>query len=129
MATLPQPLSEQEHRAIICVCILAAFADGAQDEVERAQIERIVNGFSGEHLDLASAYQDILGGKLSLAQVAGQLPAPSAKALAYEMAVCVCHADGLLQESEKRFLADLRQALQLDSSSVDEHQQTVQAMM
>ena len=129
MAIPPQPLSEQEHRAIICVCILAAFADGAQDEVERAQIERIVNGFTEEHLDLASAYQDILGGKLSLAQVVGQLRAPSAKALAYEMAVCVCHADGLLQEPETRFLADLRQALQLDSSSVDEHQQTVQAMM
>jgi uncharacterized protein (DUF697 family)/tellurite resistance protein len=129
MAIQPQPLSEQEHRAVICVCILAAFADGAQDEVERAQIERIVNAFPDEHLDLASAYQDILGGKLSLAQVAGQLRAPSAKALAYEMAVCVCHADGLLQEPEKRFLADLRQALQLDSSSVDEHQQTVQAMM
>lgn len=129
MAIQPQPLSEQEHRAIICVCILAAFADGAQDEFERAQIERIVNGFPEEHLDLASAYQDILGGKLSLAQVVGQLRAPSAKALAYEMAVCVCHADGLLQEPEKRFLADLRQALQLDSLSVDEHQQTVQAMM
>ena len=64
-----------------------------------------------------------------LAQVAGQLRAPSAKALSYEMAVCVCHADGLLQEPEKRFLADLRQALQLESSSVDEHQQTVQAMI
>jgi hypothetical protein len=43
------------------------------------------------------------------------------------MAVCVCHADGLLQEPGKRFLADLRQALQLDSSSVDEHQQTGKA--
>jgi uncharacterized membrane protein YebE (DUF533 family) len=129
MAIQPQPLSEQEHKAIICVCILAAFADGAQDEVERAQIERIVNGFPEEHLDLASAYQDILGGKLSLGQVAGQLQAPSAKALAYEMAVCVCHADGLLQEPEERFLADLRQALQLDGASVEEHQQTVQAMV
>ena len=28
MAIQPQPLSEQEHRAIICVCILAAFAIG-----------------------------------------------------------------------------------------------------
>ena len=78
MAIQSQPISEQEHRAIICICILAAFADGAQDEVERAQIERIMNGFSEEHLDLASAYQDVLGGKLSLAQVAAQLQSPSA---------------------------------------------------
>ena len=129
MSIQPEPLSEQEHKAILCVCILAAFADGAQDEVERTQIERIMNGFSGEHLDLASAYQDVLGGKLSLAQVAAQLQTPSAKALAYEMAVCVCHADGALKDAETQFLADLRQALQLDGPSADAHQQTAQAIV
>ena len=54
MSIQAQPLSEQDHKAIICICILAAFADGAQSEVERAEIERIVAGFSEEHLDLAS---------------------------------------------------------------------------
>jgi uncharacterized protein (DUF697 family)/tellurite resistance protein len=129
MPIQPQALSEQEHKAIICICILAAFADGAQDEVERAQIERIVNGFSEEHLDLASAYQDMLSGKLSLAQAAAQLQSPSAKALAYEMAVCVCHADGVLKDAEKQFLAELRQALQIDPSSADTHQQAAQALV
>jgi uncharacterized protein (DUF697 family)/tellurite resistance protein len=129
MAIQSQPISEQEHRAIICICILAAFADGAQDEVERAQIERIMNGFSEEHLDLASAYQDVLGGKLSLAQVSAQLQSPSAKALAYEMAVCVCNADGSLKDPERQFLASLRQALQLDSPQVDSHQATAQAIV
>src|SRR5437588_10499123 len=126
MSIQPEPLSPQEHKAIISVCILAAFADGAQDEVERAQIERIVNGFSEEHLDLASAYQDVLGGKLSLPGVAAQLQAPAAKALAYEMAVCVCHADGLLKDPEKQFLADLRQALQLNSPAAAIHQRDAQ---
>jgi uncharacterized protein (DUF697 family)/tellurite resistance protein len=129
MPIQPQALSEQEHKGIISICILAAFADGSQDEVERAQIERIVNGFSGEHLDLASAYQDILGGKLSLAQAASQLQGASAKALAYEMAVCVCHADGILKDGEKQFLNELRQALQLDAASVEAHQQAAQALV
>ncbi len=129
MAIQPQPISEQEHTAILGICILAAFADGAQDEVERAQIERIVNGFPDEHLDLASAYQDVLGGKLTLPRLAAQLQSPSAKALAYEMAVCVCHADGVLKEPEKQFLAELRQALQLDSPAVNVHQETAQAMV
>src|SRR5215471_5716103 len=129
MAIQSQPISEQEHRAIICVCILAAFADGAQDEVERAQIERIMNGFSEEHLDLASAYQDVLGGKLSLAQVAAQLQSPSSKALAYEMAVCVCNSDGPLTQPEQQFLASLRHALHLDSPQADSHQATAQAMV
>jgi uncharacterized protein (DUF697 family)/tellurite resistance protein len=122
-------MTEQDHRAIVCICILAAFADGAQDEAERARIEGIVNGFSGEHLDLAAAYQDVLGGKLSLAQAAAQLQSPAARALAYEMAVCVCHADGVLKEPEQRFLDDLRQALKLEGPSTDGHQQTAQAIV
>ena len=122
-------MNEQEHTRILCVCILAAFADGAQDEVERAQIQRIVDGFSGERLDLTSAYQDVLGDKVSLTEVANQLQTPAAKALAFEMAVCVCHADGVLTDAEKQFLAELRQALQLDAPSTDTHQQTAQAIV
>jgi len=129
MSIQPQPLSEQEHKAIICVCILAAFADGEQGDVERAEIERIMDGFAEEHLALASAYQDVLGGKLSLAELAAQLQAPAAKALAYEMAVCVCHADGVVKESETQFLAELKQALQLESPSTQAHEQTAQAMV
>jgi len=128
MENQPQLSGQSEHQAILWVCILAAFADGAQDELERAQIERIVNSFSGEHLDVASAYQDVLSGKVSLAQIAPQLQTPAAKALAYEMAVCVCHADGPLKDPEQQFLTSLRQALQLDSSAVDVHQQMVQSM-
>jgi uncharacterized protein (DUF697 family)/tellurite resistance protein len=129
MSTESQPINAQEHKAIICVCILAAFADGAQDELERAQIERIVNGFAEDHLELASAYQDMLGGRLSLAQVAARLEAPAAKTLAYEMAVCVCNADGVLKDPEKQFLAELRQALQLDNSSAAEHHEAAQALV
>ena len=89
MSMETEALSEQERKAILCVCIQAAFADGSQDEVERAQVEKIVSGFSGQHLDLASAYQDMLGGRLSLAQVTAQLPTPAARTMAYEMAVCL----------------------------------------
>src|SRR5262249_44696727 len=122
------PMSQQEHRAIICICVLAAFADGAQDEGERARIQQIVNGFAEGEMDLASAYQDVLGGKFSLGTAANQLQSAPAKALAYEMAVCVCHADGVLNDSENRFLSDLRQALQIDSPSSDTHLQTAQAI-
>jgi uncharacterized protein (DUF697 family)/tellurite resistance protein len=121
-------MNQQEHRAIIGLCVLAAFADGSQSENERAQIERIVSGFSGEGLDATSVYQDVLGGKFTLATAASQLQNPSAKALAYEMAVGVCHADGVANDAEKKFLADLHQALQLDASTTAEHLQTAQAL-
>jgi len=129
MPNQTQSLTAQEHQALLHVCVLAAFADGGEDEVERAQIERIVNGSPGEHLDAASAYQDVVSGKVSLAQVASQLKEPSAKSLAYEMAVCVCHADGVLKDPERQFLTQLRQALLIDPVSTDTHQQTAHALV
>ncbi|HTA30514.1 MAG TPA: DUF533 domain-containing protein, partial [Candidatus Cybelea sp.] len=119
-------MNEQEQRAIIGLCVLAAFADGAQSENERAQIKQIVNGFSATGLDVTSVYQDVLGGKFSLTTAAGQLRTPSARALGYEMAVGVCHADGVANDVEKKFLSDLHQALQLDAISTAEHQQAAQ---
>jgi uncharacterized protein (DUF697 family)/tellurite resistance protein len=128
MANEPNPVDQQEHRAIIGLCVLAAFADGAQSDEERARIQQIVNGFSGENLDLASVYQDVLGGKFTLATAASQLQSPAGRSLGYEMAVCVCHADGVLNDAEKKFLYDLHQALQLQTSSTDTHQQAAQAL-
>ncbi|HEY3857096.1 MAG TPA: DUF533 domain-containing protein [Verrucomicrobiae bacterium] len=122
------PTDQQEHRAIIGVCVLAAFADGAQSDNERARIEKIIAGFSGEALDAAEVYQDVLGGRFSMATAAGQLRTQAARSLAYEMAVCVCSADGLMNDSEKKFLSDLHQALQLQTSATQEHQQTAQAI-
>jgi uncharacterized protein (DUF697 family)/tellurite resistance protein len=127
MAIQPQSLNELEHRAVVSICILAAFADGAQDEAERAQIEKTVKGFAD--VDLTSVYQDVLGGKQNLAAAAAQLQTPAAKALAYEMAVCVCNADGALSEPEGQFLSDLRQALQLDTAAADSHQQAAQELV
>lgn len=128
MTINPSPIDPQEHRAILGLCVLAAFADGSQDDQERARIQQIADGFSGEGLDAASVYQDVLGGNISLAAAAGQLQTPAARALAYEMAVCVCHADGAVNDSETKFLSDLHEALQLETSATDPHQQAAQAL-
>jgi uncharacterized protein (DUF697 family)/tellurite resistance protein len=125
-------LSDQEHKAMLNICILAALADGCEEDVERTQIERIVSGFSseGERLDAAATYQEVVaGGKVSLPQVAAQLKDPSTKTLAYEMAVCVCHADGVLKDPERQFLTQLRQALQLGAASTETHLQMAHAMV
>ena len=44
------------------------------------------------------------------------------------MAVCVCNADGVMNDPEKKFLSDLHQALQLDASATAGHQQTALAL-
>jgi uncharacterized protein (DUF697 family)/tellurite resistance protein len=128
MTNEPNLIDPREHRAIAGICVLAAFADGAQSEDERARIQQIVNGFSGEGLDVASLYQDVLGGKFTLATAASQLQTQAGRALAYEMAVCVCNADGAANNSEAKFLADLQQALGLKTAATDAHSQTAQAL-
>ncbi len=121
-------MTAEEHKAIIYVCILAAFADGNQSEAERAQIQRILSGFPGEQLDLGSAYQDVLVGKVSLSQAASQLQSPAAITLAYEMAACLCQADGVPCDSERRFLAELRQTLGLDTAETDARLNSTQTL-
>lgn len=128
MSVETSPTSSQEKRAILCLCVLAAFADGSQNEAERARILGIVSGFADAQADSTAAYQDAVSGKLSLASAAGQLQATSARTLGYEMAVCVCNADGALTDSEQKFLTDLRAALQLDSQASGVYQQTAQAI-
>jgi uncharacterized protein (DUF697 family)/tellurite resistance protein len=128
MLTEALPLDRQEHQAVAGVCVLAAFADGAQSDAERARIEQIVSRFAGEAMDLPGIYQDALGGRFTLATAAGQLQTPAGRALAYEMAVCVCNADGPPSDSENKFLADLHQALALQPPETGAHQQTAQAL-
>ena len=110
-------MTEQEHRSILCICIMAAFADGS-DEREREEIRRIAQGLGDESgLDLAALYQDVLLRRVSLADAVRDLASPEAKALAYEMAVCVCAADGVQSAEERLFLSDLQAALGLDATA------------
>ncbi len=106
-------MSETEQKAIISICILAAFADGVQSEAERAQIKRVLDDFANEHLDLSTAFQEVLSGRVLLSDATQLLQSQNSRALAFEMALCVCHADEPLTSSEKEFLAALRQRLNL----------------
>jgi uncharacterized protein (DUF697 family)/tellurite resistance protein len=110
-------MNEQEQRGVLSICVLAALADGSQSEAERTQIQRIADGFASHSPELASAYQDVLAQKPPVADVVKNLQSPEAKSLAYEMAVCVCHADGPLADAERQFLDGLRQELQLPPES------------
>ena len=121
-------MNEQEQKSIVAACIMAAFTDGSQSDVERTQIKRIMDGFPDAPFDLAAVYQDVLGKKINLAWLAGSLQSPEAKSLAYEMAVCVCHADGILSDAERNFLTGLREALALDAQSATAIQQQAEAI-
>lgn len=111
-------MTPEETRAILALCVLASFADGDKHERERDEIKRVAQNFSpGDVGQLSTLYQDVLMKRVTLASVVQQLQSDDAKQLAYEMAVCVCDADGTLSDAEQRFLAEIRPALGLDATA------------
>jgi uncharacterized protein (DUF697 family)/tellurite resistance protein len=111
-------VTPSETKAIVTLSLLAAFVDGEKHERERAEIKRIAEGLSqADGVNLPTLYQDVLMKRISMASVAGELQSTESKQLAYEMAVCVCDADGTQSDAERMFLADLRTSLGLDASA------------
>jgi uncharacterized protein (DUF697 family)/tellurite resistance protein len=117
-------MTPSETKSIVTLSLLAAFVDGEKHERERAEIKRIAEGLSqADGVNLPTLYQDVLMKRVSLASVAGELKSPEARQLAYEMAVCVCDADGTQSEAERLFLTDVRTSLGLDASAAGFSQQ------
>lgn len=104
-----------QQQSILSIALLAAFADGASDR-EREEIRRIADSLAGEEgsAQLSALYQDVLLKRVDVTKAAAALTDPAHKQLAYEMAVCVCDADGATSPAEQQFLQELRAALQLD---------------
>ena len=111
-------MQPEETRAILTLCLLASFADGEKHAREREEIKRVAQGFSQDDVgQLSTLYQDVLMKRVTLADVIERLQSADAKQLGYEMAVCVCDADGTLSDAEQRFLAETRVALGLDAGA------------
>jgi len=122
-------MTPQESRAIVTLSLMAAFADGDKHAREREEIKRIAEGFSqAEAINLPTLYQDVLMKRVSMADLGAQLQTSGARELAYEMAVCVCDADGAHSEAERAFLADLRTSLGLDAATSARFTEQAQAI-
>ncbi len=107
-------MTDTEHQAILTISLLAAFADGQKHARERDEIKRIVDGLGqAEGVHLPTLYQDVLLQRVSLDTAVPQLQGADARLLAYEMAVCVCDADGAQSPAERAFLDGLGQRLGL----------------
>ena len=105
-------MTPDEIRATLTLCLMASFADGEKHDREREQIRQVAEGLAGDQaINLPGLYQDVLLRRVQLPAVLAQLSTPESRQLAYEMAVCVCEADGHTSSKEQAFLAQLRQAL------------------
>ena len=111
-------MNEQQQKSVITIALLAAFADGHNNETERAEVKRIAESLSQDSgVNISALYQDVLLKRASIDAAVAALVTPEAKLLAYELAVCVCDADGLQGDAERAFLTGLRGKLNLDPAA------------
>jgi uncharacterized protein (DUF697 family)/tellurite resistance protein len=122
-------MTESETRGIVTLSLMAAFADGEKHERERAEVKRIAEGLaSSEAVHLPGLYQDVLMKRVTLDSVAKSLQSQEAIHLAYEMAVCVCEADGALSGAERRFLDQVRAAFGMPAEAGREFERDAEAL-
>jgi uncharacterized protein (DUF697 family)/tellurite resistance protein len=122
-------LAEQE--AILTIALFAAFADGQKADTEREEIRRIAQSLadSSGSANLPRLVQEVLLRRVQLASATGVLTDAGQRSLAFEMAVCVCDADGRQSDAERQFLATLRQQLQLDAAQTAGFEREADAMV
>ena len=110
-------MNPEQQKSILAIALFAAFADGAKHDREREEIRRIAESLTTDVSapNLAGLYQDVLLKRVTLEAAAATLTDSGERQLAYEMAVCVCDADGRQSEAEQRFLSGLKILLKLDT--------------
>ena len=122
-------MNPNETAAIVKLSLLAAFVDGEKHERERSEIKRIAENLSqADGIHLPTLYQDVLMKRVSLADVSSALTTEDARQLAYEMAVCVCDADGAQSKAEQEFLREVRTSLGLDARTAAAFTQDAEAL-
>lgn len=113
-------LSRDEQQALVSLCLMAAFADGGKADAERERIREIAGSLADPGIDIPGLYRDVLLRKVTAEGAAARLAGKPSAALAYEMAVAVCDADGAQSPAETAFLSRLRGALGLGSAAAAE---------
>jgi tellurite resistance protein/uncharacterized protein (DUF697 family) len=121
-------MDEQNRRALLGIALLAARADGARDEREKEAVHAALGRMRAEGLDPEALWNEVESGRRGLAQSARELTSPEARALGYELAVCVCDADGATNEEERAFLGELARALGLSGAVTERFRREADAL-
>jgi uncharacterized protein (DUF697 family)/tellurite resistance protein len=117
----------EDQKAILAVALHAAFADGAKDDRERDEVRRIADSLASASpaIDLRALYQDVLLNRFGIDQAVAALGDDGIRHYAYEMALCVCEADGQTTAAERRFLDRLKASLGLGKGQAEEIERAV----
>lgn len=111
-------MNTQQARSLVAIALMAAFADGRQDAVEREHVRKVAESLGRDiEIDFIPLYQDVLLGRLSLEAAVAELGEAGLRQLAFELAVGVCEADGRHSAEETAFLARLSALLGLEAGA------------
>jgi len=122
-ANMVMGLSNAKLEALVEMMFLAASSDGDFSDVERAHFMKSVESLTSGRLEtsqlealLTSAKQqlDAQGREARLGAVKERLPDASARRVALSLAVQVTAADGIIRTSEREFIMETADALEID---------------
>jgi uncharacterized protein (DUF697 family)/tellurite resistance protein len=102
-------MNDTEQKALLSIALMAALADGSQNDAERDHIAALAHEV-GEDL-----FAEIASGEMTLESQVVALSEES-KYRAYALAVAVCNADGIPNNDEETFLTQLHNALSLNAT-------------
>ncbi len=108
-------MNEKDREPIFTIALMAALADGTASPEEKHRIQSLGSTLGAADLDALAGRVAL--GSVTLDETTARLSDDEARQLAYETAVAVCMADGVADEREKQFLAELRRALGLDAAA------------
>jgi uncharacterized protein (DUF697 family)/tellurite resistance protein len=120
-------MQAQDQKAILAIALQAAFADGTKDDREREEIRRMADSLATETtaVDLRALYQDVLLKRFTLDHAVAALNDEGLRHCAYEMALCVCEADGRTTGAERQFLNTLKTRLGLGDAQAQDIEREV----
>lgn len=122
-------MTDQETRAILTICLMAAAADGSTDERESGAIRRAVESLARDSgVDLQAIDDDLRLGRVSVEQAAAAISSPDLRRLTFETAVGVCDADERRGDAETAFLERLRRGLGLETDAITPFQSQADAL-
>lgn len=111
-------MTQEERASIALIALSAAFCDGHKTDEERAQIRALFVSLGVP--DAPGLLQRVLLKQAPLAETAATLTSPEARALAYEMAICIIEADGHRNPQEASFLTELAGMLRLQPAQAEQ---------
>jgi uncharacterized protein (DUF697 family)/tellurite resistance protein len=102
-------MNTTEQNALLSIALMAALADGSQNDAERDHIASLSEEIGPD------LFAEIASGEMTLESQVGLL-SHDGKQQAYALAVAICTADGIVNADEAGFLASLRNSLGLDEA-------------